>query len=226
MGDFEWTVAREYDSTTRTVATELVSEMQEVEAKTAKEFIDLLRPTNPGWLSNQALYSNWGFRGQGDAAWGLLPSAWRESGRELLKPSIEFNRKIGAKFKLNELQLVAHCQYHAEDHVVQKFAEIADRVGLSIPEFDVLLRRDEDGEPIRPNWNCEQANLPGIFAIAQHHGVPTPLLDFTGHGLIAAFFAAESADRLVARSNQSAISPLSHLAVWAINWRHTHDHRV
>ncbi|MCY1369310.1 FRG domain protein [compost metagenome] len=56
-----------------------------------------------------------------------------------------------------------------------------------------------------------------VLAVAQHHGVPTCLLDWTQRGHVAAYFAASSA--------LSLPIPPSHLAVWALdtyernNWK-------
>lgn len=47
-----------------------------------------------------------------------------------------------------------------------------------------------------------------VFAIAQHHGIPTPLLDWTYNPVVAAYFAAEQS------LAESSSEPL---AVWALS---------
>ena len=50
--------------------------MQEIVCTTATEFVERLRITDELWGGQPAW--DWGFRGQGDADWDLLPSAFRE----------------------------------------------------------------------------------------------------------------------------------------------------
>jgi hypothetical protein len=53
---------------------------------TAKEFLNLLRLSNPVWRTQNRSGGDdnewtrgWYFRGQADAKWDLVPSAWRKS---------------------------------------------------------------------------------------------------------------------------------------------------
>jgi len=103
-------------------------------------------------------------------------------------------------------------QLYAEHRAVVQFAEQADALGLRVPELDQLFEKRTinafastlGGRACRPSL---------AHAIAQHHGIPTCLLDFTYNGLIAAYFAAESACRLMTGGTASDT-----LAVWAVNY--------
>ena len=74
--------------------------MKEYRAKDAKEFLDLLRPSVHTWLSEGVLYSNWGFRGQANSSWRLLPSAWRPELQSYFQSGLNWARKNYAKPRL------------------------------------------------------------------------------------------------------------------------------
>jgi hypothetical protein len=85
---------------------------------------------------------------------------------------------------------------NAEAVALFEFLRLADKVGLDIPASHRWLREWNPftnivGRPPIGTGNWPPEELYEALALAQHHGVPTRLLDFTYDPLVAAFFAAD-----------------------------------
>jgi FRG domain len=172
--------------------------MQEIECSTAREFIARLRITDELWGGQPAW--DWGFRGQGNADWDLLPSAFRD-GNLLSYANSSF------KVPMPELGDQHWCEFK----LIQHFLYLADRVGLSVPGDAQHFRRPPTTDKRGRSDEWPPEDVLETLAIAQHHGVPTRLLDITHNALIAAFFAADDA------TDPKKVGDAKRFGVWAVD---------
>ena len=103
-----------------------------------------------------------------------------------------------------------------EATLLAKFLEEMDHQGLPLPpgRFDewksfvgAAYRLATSREP----WPHEEVRP--VLALAQHHGVPTRLLDWSARPFVAAYFGARDADEQASRGVQES----DRLVVWALN---------
>lgn len=168
----------------------------------AESFVDHLRLTHPAWQidipgdTSWQLREKWGFRGQKDTHWGLVPSAFRRT------TELGYKGKEGTgPGRSGPPPLRSRDQQQQERRALVDFLFFADRVGLNVPGDGQHFRTPElAGHPARlelESWPWEHALE--TLAVAQHHGVPTRLIDFSHSPMIAAFFACYDAWKEMAR---------------------------
>lgn len=168
---------------------------QQKDFDTARELIDYLSPMNHDrWPRGEYV-----FRGQPCASYGLAPAAYRT--KSFFTPTTMLGHLGGVQ---------GDGQVFFEVQVLIVFLEACDGAGIQVTGDTAELRRllaEPSYYISRPSEWPPETVFP-VLATAQHHGVPTCLLDWSRRAFVAAYFAASGAIRNGSKS--------THLAVWAL----------
>lgn len=160
------------------------------------------------WTRNRTVI----FRGVDNSKYKLIPSAYRDRGKEELQKITKAYYKNNSIFEIgNELH-----QNDVERNSLVWFYDIANQQGINIPEIPHLYL----GEPM-----MECSSLPKIernkwmssewfeiAALAQHYGIPTRLLDWTFDMNVAIYFAIRNINEDVIKE-----TPDEHFSIWELN---------
>ena len=182
------------------------------------EFLSALSGDNERWENPypqklKTQQTGWIFRGHADSRWELIPIALRTKTVLEYIPPVKF-----APLSNNREQI------GAEYRLIEKFRLFLDEQGLSIPEDSQEFRAGKIemiNEYIKPALNGEEAWPPdkylSLTALAQHHRIPTRLLDWTRDPYVAAYLAAKEAAEWIVGVKKPPKEGVKTLSVWALN---------
>lgn len=139
-----------------------------IHSNTAKEFLQNLDETHERWGRDRGAI-DWIFRGQNDAKWELMPSLFRYKDAPA-SFGINLINTFISNVNLKNLPIPNNSLDHIIDHKRYAKRVLSNKLSYEKIEYDFSHV---------------------VFAIAQHSGVPTRLLDFTYNPLVAAYFAAD-----------------------------------
>ncbi len=178
----------------------------------------------------------WVFRGQWDSTKGLIPTAFRKKSYEKLVPRHSQQNLTFIENKPSRRPHVMIDQISLECSLLRQFMETANDLGIKC-NYNLFL--NDYMKKIQSEYYAEdeieqkklvadkkwmddilkwpQSEIYPLMSLAQHHGIPTRLLDFSYNPLLAMFFAASSPFFKECINDNKEIDKEGELCVWAIS---------
>jgi hypothetical protein len=179
-----------------------------VDCDTLDHFWNLMSPI--GVLLGDP-HSRFIFRGQQDSDWKLVPKIFRQ------KVIRKYKRGMTASLKDHPGQAIF------EWMLLRGFIRFCDERGLAIPEDSMEFRQYFDLSNIgnihgigSHSWPQERV-IP-LMALAQHHGLPTRLLDWSRNPYVGCYHAAASA----VTAGDGCLTYDKRIAVYALDLKQLH----
>lgn len=176
--------------------------VEDIHCTSASDLLDALSPRGALWTPNPRA---WIFRGHASAEWKLHPSALRQPNAFAKYGVVDKPLYPGASVSSGPAWSV---RADRQTLMLDAFRRGLDQSGLVIPSRSPRVHPHELNEG---STNAEP--IPEAFplmAFAQHHGLPTLLLDWTKRAIVGAYFAAVEAAET--RWQDAG----GHLAIWAL----------
>lgn len=157
--------------------------METYDCESLEKFWDFISPIGKVFGDSRYTFI---YRGQRDSDWQLTPAVFRKNMIERYKSGMVGTLNDHPGQTLFEFRLLHSFIYHC------------DLRGLSIPSDSMEFRDYFSLQRIMNMNSIENSQWPQdrvlpLMAMAQHHGIPTRLLDWTSNVMIACYFAASDA---------------------------------